>query len=273
MLECVMNLSEGRRLELIAELASLAEHDLLDVHADAHHHRSVLTLVGTHAVREITRQAVHVLDLNDHDGVHPRLGVVDVVPFIPLPESTMADAIAQRDAFAHWAGNELEVPCFVYGPERSLPEVRSRAWKDLGPDTGPDRPHSRAGAICVGARDVLIAYNVWVAATDLDTVRDIARSVRSPHVRTLGLAVGDRFQVSMNLTHPDEVGPLQAFDRVATSAAERGLHVEGAELVGLIPARCLASIPKERWTALDLSVQATLEWRLAERNRRGYERG
>jgi glutamate formiminotransferase / 5-formyltetrahydrofolate cyclo-ligase len=273
MLECVMNLSEGRRLELIAELASLAERDLLDVHADPHHHRSVLTLVGTQAVREITRQAVHILDLNDHDGVHPRLGVVDVVPFVPLPESTMADAVAQRDAFAHWAGGELDVPCFLYGPERSLPEVRARAWKDLGPDTGPDRPHPRAGAICVGARDVLIAYNVWVAAPDLNIVRDIARAVRSPEVRTLGLAVGDRFQVSMNLINPDQVGPMHAFDRVAASAAERGLQVEGAELVGLIPARCLTSIPKDRWPTLDLSAQDTIEWRLAERNRRGDERG
>lgn len=267
-----MNLSEGRRLELIAELASLAERDLLDVHADPHHHRSVVTLAGTQAVREITRQAVHLLDLREHQGVHPRLGVVDVVPFVPLPESTMADAIAQRDAFAHWAGNELEVPCFLYGPERSLPEVRSRAWKDLGPDTGPERPHPRAGAICVGARDVLIAYNVWVAATDLDTVRDIARSVRSPDLRTLGLAVGDRFQVSMNLTHPDLVGPLQAFDRVQASATERGIGVDGAELVGLLPARCLATIPKHRWAALDLSSEATIEWRLAERNRRGADR-
>ena len=264
-----MNLSEGRRLELIAEFASLAQRDLLDVHADPHHHRSVITLVGTQAVREITRQAVHILDLQDHDGVHPRLGVVDVVPFIPLPESTMTDAIAQRNAFAQWAAEQLEVPCFLYGPERTLPELRSTAWKDLRPDFGPDRPHPRAGAICVGARDVLIAYNVWVAATDLQAVRDLATWCRSRDIRALGLAVGDRFQVSLNLVNPDQVGPMAAFDLVAAAASDRGMHVEGAELVGLIPARCLAATPKDRWQALDLSAQATIEWRLAERNRRG----
>lgn len=264
-----MNLSEGRRLELIAEFASLAQRDLLDVHADPHHHRSVLTLVGTEAVREITRQAVHILDLSDHDGVHPRLGVVDVVPFVPLPESTMTDAIAQRDAFAHWASEQLEVPCFLYGPERTLPEVRSMAWKQLRPDFGPDRPHPRAGAICVGARDVLIAYNVWVGATNVEAVRDLATWCRSRDMRALGIAVGDRFQVSLNLVNPDRVGPMTAFDLVATGASERGLQVEGAELVGLIPARCLASIPNNRWPQLDLSAEATIEWRLAERNRRG----
>ena len=263
-----MNLSEGRRLELIAELAGLAEHDLLDVHADPFHHRSVLTLVGTNAVREITRQAVHLLDLRDHDGVHPRLGVVDVVPFVPLPDSTMTDALAARDAFAQWAGDELGVPCFLYGPERSLPEVRRRAWRDLTPDTGPGRPHPRAGAICVGARQVLVAYNVWLGDSDLATARAVAADVRRPAVRTLGLQVGHRLQVSMNLVAPDDCGPQAAYDLVAAAAQQRGVMVEGAELVGLLPARCLATIPRDRWSALDLSPEQTIEWQLAQRNQR-----
>jgi glutamate formiminotransferase / 5-formyltetrahydrofolate cyclo-ligase len=264
-----MNLSEGRRLELVAELASLAENDLLDIHADPHHHRSVLTLVGTDAARVITQQAVHVLDLRHHDGVHPRLGVVDVVPFVPLPDSTIDDAISARDAFAHWAVDELEVPCFLYGPERSLPEIRKRAWVDLGPDLGPDRPHERAGAICVGAREVMVAYNVWISGVEVSVARLIATAVRGPHLRALGLEVGTRLQISMNLISPDLIGPAQAYDRVCAEALARGATVEGAELVGLTPARCLAGVARARWEKLDLSPERTVEWQLAQRNRRG----
>lgn len=268
-----MNLSEGRRLELVAELAGLAELDLLDVHADPDHHRSVLTLLGVGAPRVVARQAVHVLDLTDHHGVHPRLGVVDVVPFVPLPDSTMADAVAARDDFAHWAADELGVPCFLYGPERSLPEIRRRAWVDLGPDVGPSRPHPRAGAICVGARDVLIAYNLWVTGVDMATVRQVAAAVRSPSVRALGLGVGDQMQVSMNLIEPDRFGPLDAYELVAREVAVRGGTVDGAELVGLVPARCLMTIPKSRWQELDLSAERTIEWQIAQRHRRSDPSG
>lgn len=268
----MMNLSEGRRLEVVAELAGLAELDLLDVHADPHHHRSVLTMAGTTAARHVARQAVHLLDLRQHDGVHPRLGVVDVVPFVPLPDSTMHDAVRARDEFAHWVVAELNVPCFLYGPERTLPEVRRRAWRDLVPDMGPSHPHPTAGAMCVGAREVLIAYNVWVSGTDDVGVRRIAAKVRGDSLRSLGLVVGDRLQVSMNLVAPDVLGPLTAFDLVCQAASAEGAQVDGAELVGLLPARCLASIPRERWSELDLSPQRTLEWQLAERNRRGLQR-
>ena len=263
-----MNLSEGRRLELVAELAGLADDDLLDVHADPHHHRSVLTLVGTRAVRDITRQAVHLLSLAGHHGVHPRLGVVDVVPFVPLPDSTMNDALAARDAFAQWAADELGVPCFLYGPDRSLPDIRRRAWVDLVPDVGPQHPHPNAGAICVGAREVLVAYNVWLPGTDVDLARRVAAAVRSDHIRALGLAVGERTQVSMNLIAPDRVGPMAAFDAVAAAVERLGGQVERAELVGLVPARCLAGVPRDRWTELDLSVEQTIEWQLAQRNQR-----
>lgn len=268
-----MNLSEGRRLELVAELAGLAELDLLDVHADPDHHRSVLTLLGVTAPRAVTRQAVQVLNLADHHGVHPRLGVVDVVPFVPLPDSTMADAVAARDDFAHWAADELGVPCFLYGPERSLPEVRRRAWVDLAPDVGPRQPHPHAGAICVGAREELVAYNLWITGLDLAAVRQVAAAARSPWVRTLGLAVGERLQVSMNLIEPDRFGPLDAYDLVADEVAARGGCVDGAELVGLVPARCLMTIPKVRWPELDVSAERTIEWQIAQRHRRANPNG
>jgi glutamate formiminotransferase / 5-formyltetrahydrofolate cyclo-ligase len=268
MIECVINLSEGRRLEIVASLATIAGDDLLDVHADPFHNRSVLTLVGTRAVRSLTREAVGILDLAEHSGVHPRLGTVDVVPFVPLDDATLDDAIAARDDFARWAAQELDVPCFLYGPERTLPEVRRRAWDDLGPDLGPDRPHPRAGAICVGARHVLIAYNVLVDAPDLATVRKLASVVRSAEMRTLGLEVGDGYQVSMNLVAPESVGPAAAFDRVVAAAAPMGVRITGAELVGLAPASALVGVPKSRWAELDLDAERTIEWQLARRLRR-----
>lgn len=256
-LECVVNVSEGCDEVVLGALAAVCGADLLDVHRDAHHHRSVYTLVGTAAARGLADAAVGRLDLRTHAGVHPRLGVVDVVPFVPLDGSTMADALAARDRFAAWAGEVLGVPCFCYGPERALPEVRRRAWRDLLPDTGPSTPHETAGAICVGAREVLVAYNLWLARPDLATARRVAAAVRGPHVRALGLPVGDRVQVSLNLVAPDVVGPAEAWDLVSAHVA-----LAGAELVGLVPAAVLARVPAERWAQLDLAPDRTIEARL-----------
>jgi glutamate formiminotransferase len=259
-LTCVVNISEGRDGALLAELDDACGGDLLDRHTDPHHHRSVFTLVGEEAPRRLAAAAVACLDLSTHEGAHPRLGVVDVVPFVPQAGSSMDEAVAARDTFAGWAAAGLGVPCFLYGPERTLPDVRRRAWRDLGPDVGPAHPHPTAGAACVGARDVLVAYNVWLAARNVTLARAIAAQIRSPAVRALGLAVGDRAQVSMNLTRPDEVGPAQAYDLVAARAP-----VAGAELVGLLPGRVLDAIPPGRWSELDVATSRTLEARLARR--------
>jgi glutamate formiminotransferase len=182
------------------------------------------------------------------------------VPFVPLGEATLDGAVAARDAFAAWAGRELLLPCFRYGPERTLPEVRRRAFVDLEPDTGPPTPHPTAGAACVGARPFLVAYNVWLAEPDLDLARRVAAAVRSPAVRALGLACGGRVQVSMNLIVPFTVGPADAFDAVAARAP-----VAGAELVGLVPAAILDRVPAGRYEELDLGAERTIESRLARR--------
>ena len=258
MLECVVNVSEGRREDRLGVIATAAGADLLDVHRDGDHHRAVLTVVGTEAPRRVATAAVAELDLGAHDGVHPRLGVVDVVPFVPLEPATMADAVAARDAFAGWAGSELGVPCFLYGEERSLPQVRKEAWRTLAPDTGPREPHPTAGAMCVGARPPLVAYNVWLVEPDLALARRIASAVRGPHLRALGLAVGRRVQVSMNLIAPGMLGPAAAYDLVAAQAP-----VAGAELVGLVPQDVLLAIAPERWDELDLGPDRTIEARLA----------
>lgn len=268
MLECVVNVSEGRDARLLDQLAAVCGPDLLDVHVDGDHHRSVFTLVGTGAPRRLAREAVRLLDLGPHVGVHPRFGVVDVVPFVPLPGATMADALAARDAFATWAGTELDLPCFLYGPERTLPTVRRDAFGALAVDTGPVVPHPTAGACAVGARPVLIAYNVWVSAPDLARVRAVAAAVRSATVRTLGLRVGERFQVSCNLIAPEHTGPAEVTASVAAAGSDHGVRVEGCELVGLLPEAVLQRIPPDAWAGLDLARDRTIEFRLARRGDR-----
>lgn len=253
-----MNVSEGRSAEVLDAMAAAAGPDLLDVHADPDHHRAVLTLLGEDAPRAVARVAVDRIDLRGHAGAHPRIGAVDVVPFVPLGATPFAAAVAARDRFAAWAAADLAVPCFLYGPERSLPEVRRSAFAGLLPDTGPSRPHPTAGAAAVGARTVLVAYNLWLAEPDLAAARRLARSLRGPAVRALGLAVGGDVQVSTNLVDPATVGPAEVFDRVAAEVT-----VARAELVGLVPRSVLDAVPRRRWAALDLAEDRTIEARVA----------
>lgn len=258
---------------------------LLDVHADPDHHRAVYTLAGDpddveDAARELARTAVASLDLRGHDGRHPRIGVVDVVPFVPFPPpgapgapeplgaGDLARAVGARDRFAAWASDELELPCFLYGPladgsSRTLPEIRRQAFTSLAPDTGPPRPHPTAGASAVGARPVLIAYNLWVQGADVTFVRRLAASLRGPGVRTLGLDLAQGIQLSCNLIDPFDVGPAQLYDAAAAVLESVGARVAGAELVGLLPAAVLGAIPERRWGELGLSADRTVESRLA----------
>lgn len=264
MLECVINLSEGRDTRLLAETAGIVKatgDSFLDLHTDPDHHRSVVTVIGHHAPRALTRWALETLDISYHDGVHPRLGTVDVVPFVPLWGSDMSAAIAARDDFAAWAADELGVPCFLYGPERSLPEVRKRAFVDLAPDAGPHVPHRRAGAICVGARDVLVAWNLWIDGLDVAQTRTIAARVRTPAIRTLGLRTGHFTQVSVNLVDPHRVGPDVAYDAIVSQLPTTA-RVVRSELVGLLPRQVLEAIDLDRWEELDLDDSRTIEARL-----------
>ncbi|HVA43215.1 MAG TPA: hypothetical protein VNF50_07020 [Acidimicrobiales bacterium] len=297
LLECVPNLSEGRDPSLLGRLAAVAGPGLLDVHTDPDHHRSVFTLAGPdveEAIRALARLAVADLDLSAHAGVHPRLGVIDVVPFVPLAVVPLAvvppavgagaadgagqavrvggdgaaglgSALGARDRFASWAAEELGLPCFLYGPERSLPEVRRRAFRDLAPDIGPEQPHPRAGAVAVGARGVMVAYNLWLEDQSSDTARSLAARLRNPQVRALGFDLNGRAQLSFNLIDPLRTGPAEVYDR----AVELGARIERAEVVGLVPAALLEQIPSGRWAQLDLRPEATIEARLEGRTRSG----
>lgn len=276
--ECVVNLSEGRDLGVVAAIGAAGGDQVLDVHSDPTHHRSVLTLGGPldaveSAARAVVTRAVELIDLRAHSGVHPRFGSADVVPFVTLPGTVPTAAgweavLGARNRFATWAGEELALPCFLYGPERSLPDVRHRAFSTLAPDTGPPRPHPSAGATAVGAREVLVAYNVWLTGPDDGTVdvtqvaRSIARTLRGPAVRALGFELDSGAQVSVNLIDPANAGVESLYDQVAAAAESRGCRVVRAELVGLVPADVLAATPSRRWAELDLSEASTIERRL-----------
>lgn len=261
MLECVINISEGRRDEAVDQIADGGGTLVLDVHRDRHHNRSVITMAGDDvedAARQVARTAVDTLDLRNHQGVHPRIGSVDVVPFVPLGDTPMIQAIEARNRFGEWAATDLGLPCFYYGPERSLPELRRHAFQTLEPDAGPKMPHPTAGAACVGARRVLVAYNLWLRDPDIETARRIAKTLRSEHLRTLPLLLGEEIQISCNLTEPGVIGPAEAFDAVSAFAP-----IARAELVGLLPESVLRDIPRSRWDELDVGKEKTIEWRLA----------
>jgi glutamate formiminotransferase len=279
LLECVINVSEGRDESVLDELSAAAGAALLDRHRDPDHNRAVFTLAGpadlvADASRALATATLSRLDLRRHAGAHPRLGVLDVVPFVPYerghpgPEDLTA-ARVQRDAFAQWLGTAMGVPSFLYGPlpgggTRTLPDVRRHAFETgpagLVPDVGPRQADPRHGASAVGARRVLVAYNVWVSSVEV--ARRVAPLVRSPQVRALGLAVGSRAQVSCNLIDPGHYGPLRLYDAVAALVREHGGAVEGGELVGLIPEAVLETVPSDRRAVLGLSEEATVESRL-----------
>jgi len=269
LLECVINVSEGSRAEVIGAIAAAAGDSLLDLHSDAAHNRSVVTIGGLDvldAAEAIAGTAVERLDLAAHRGVHPRLGVLDVVPFVPLdggrirPAGDLRAALTARAAFATWAAGTLALPCFLYGPERTLPNVRRTAFRGLDPDLGPKTPDPHRGAVCVGARQALVAFNLVLEEASVDQAREIARSLRSPEVRALGLRVESGAQVSCNLVAPFRVGPGAVYDRVSKFAS-----VAACELVGLIPAGVLDAEDRRRWDLLDLAPERCIEARLAAR--------
>ena len=294
-IEMVPNVSEGRRAAVIDELASVlrgtAGATLLNTTSDPSHNRSVFTLVGSgeallDATLRMFEVALRHIDLRSHQGAHPRIGAVDVVPYIPLEGSTM-DACVQ---LAHEAGRAVAarygVPIYFY--ERAalrttrtkLEAVRRGQFEglparmhdpDWAPDAGPAVPHPTAGATAIGARMPLIAFNVDLDGATLEDAKRIAATVREssgglPYVKALGLWLPhrNRAQVSMNLTDYTQTSLVTAFDAVATRAAALGVHVHESELIGLIPAGALANITPERVGLTDFDWSRVLETRIAD---------
>lgn len=271
-LECVPNVSEGRDRAVIERLAARLRAApgvrLLDVHQDTVHHRSVFTMVGeaaalTDAVVALCEEALHSLDLNRHIGAHPRIGAVDVVPFVPLGRATMAEAVAAARSTARRVAERFSLPVYLYEEaataphRRPLEQVRRGRFEGLAakmrtpewvPDFGPPSPHPTFGAVAIGARRLLVAYNINLATDRLEVGAAVAAAVRAssgglPHVKAMALSLPDRglVQVSMNLTNVDVTPMDVVFDAVSREAAARGVTVAESEIVGLVPAAALAA--------------------------------
>jgi glutamate formiminotransferase len=283
-LECVPNVSEGRRRDVVERLAAASGRPLLDVHTDPDHNRSVFTLASAVDVEvegaavQLAEAVAREVDPSWRDGVHPRLGALDVVPFVALSGTPEARANAVRNAlsFAGWLADTLDMPTFLYGDadpeERPLPRVRRDAFVRRAPDYGPAEPHPRLGATAVGARPVLVAVNCELDRNDLDLARRIAHDVRErggglQGVRALGfeLASRRRAQVSLNLTDLGATGLEEACAEVAKLARAEGSHLARIELVGLLPRaeleQCGPSFRRRAGIDDDQTIEARLERR------------
>ena len=273
LVECVPNFSEGRNQAtvqaLVDAVASMTGVRVLSRTMDRDHHRSVLTFVGEpeamiDAAFRAIRVATDLIDLRKHDGVHPCVGATDVVPFVPMRGTTMADCIRMAKRLGQRVGQELDIPVFLYERAATRPDhaalesVRRGGLEGLGfrlasdpdwsPDFGPARLHKTAGAIVIGARPPLIAYNVNLRSTDLTVARSIAKTIRQssggiPHLKAIGVELASRrmVQVAMNLTDY-QVTPIHvAFEAVQAQAALHGVGIAGSEIIGLVPQAALVA--------------------------------
>jgi len=264
-LEAVPNVSEGRDAAALREIASAfcSEADLLDVHSDADHHRSVFTLAGepdalANSLVAGTARARDLIDLRQHEGVHPRVGAVDLVPLVPLSLPEMELAMQTALAVARRLGEELGLAVFLYGEvghgtrpvffrRGGFAELERRvSSRELVPDFGPPKLDLRHGATLVGARKPLVAYNLVLATDDVAPAREIAAAVREsggglPGVQAIGLVLprSGRVQVSMNVLDLERSPLHVVVERVRQEASGRGIEVVDGELVGLVPARVL----------------------------------
>jgi glutamate formiminotransferase/glutamate formiminotransferase/formiminotetrahydrofolate cyclodeaminase len=287
-LEAVPNFSEGRDSATIGAIGeALASHaELLDVHTDPDHNRSVFTLIGedealVDALCAGMTRAVERIDLSRHVGAHPRIGAADVVPVVPIGRGDRERAAAAALRLAERVGSELELPVFLYAdlaPGRGPAFFRSggpvelqRRIDDgeLAPDFGPARLHPTAGAVIVGARPPLIAFNVNLACSDIEVAREIARTVRErdggfPGVRALGLDLpaAGLTQVSMNVEDWEAADLLEIVQRVEAEARGRGVELAGSELVGLMPAGAAATAAGAALRISGFDASRVLELRL-----------
>lgn len=270
LIECIPNVSEGRRADVVAAMAdairNVAGVRLLDHSSDASHNRSVFTLAGDadgveRAVLALFERAIADIDLRTHRGEHPRLGAVDVVPFVPIDGVTMEECVALAKKVASEVARRFGVPVFLYeeaskNPARkNLEDIRRGEFEGLAakmttagwtPDFGPSAPHPTAGASVIGARMALIAYNINLATDRIDVAKKIAAAIRQSsggfrYVKAAGFKLEDRgiVQVSMNLTNYEKTPIFRVFETVKREAARYGVTILESEIVGLVPSAAL----------------------------------
>jgi glutamate formiminotransferase / 5-formyltetrahydrofolate cyclo-ligase len=293
LIEAIPNVSEGRRSEVVESLADTVravDHvHLLDYSSDSAHNRSVFTLAGAPrdleaAVLALIDRAIHAIDLRTHQGAHPRMGAVDVLPFVPLRDATMTECIDLAGRVGAAIAARFGLPVFLYEAaqpresRRRLEDIRRGQFEGLAakladpewtPDFGPSSPHPTAGAIAIGARRPLIAFNVNLRSDRVDIARAIARAVRERSggltgVKALGVLLPERgvAQVSMNLTDYQQTSLRAAFNRVREEAEKRGVTVLESEIIGLVPAAALTDTTPEALLLNDFTPDRILEHRL-----------
>ncbi len=291
--ECVANFSEGRRSEVVREIvaaiSSTESAALLGWESDVDHNRSVVTFAGEPAaVVEAAftgiQVAAELIDMNCHSGQHPRIGAADVLPFVPLYNVSMDDCVRLARELGARVGEELRIPVFLYGEAalqdryRRLAYIRRGGYERLRdcielsderrPDFGP-RSLGSGGACAIGARDILIAFNVYLSTDDVAVARRVARAVREssgglPHVMALGLLVKGSAQVSMNLTNYRITSIHRAAEALRHEARKLDVTVEGTELIGLAPKAALAATDASYVQIDNFSLDRVLEIRLAQ---------
>ena len=290
LVECVPNFSEGRRPEVIAAIrdaiAAVDGASILDVSSDASHNRTVMTLVVPleHAVDAAfagIAKALELIDLTAHTGEHPRMGAADVVPFVPLEGATMEDCIVLARTLAKRVGRDLQIPVFLYeraattSARENLADVRRGEFEGLRseigsnparkPDFGPEKIHPTFGAVAIGARPFLVAYNVYLGpATNMEVAKRVAKAVRGSSgglkgVKALALAVDGQAQVSINLVDTERTPMHRAFDMVRMEAEAWGVTPTWSEIVGLVPERVLFDAAMRHVRLDKFTVEQVLE--------------
>ncbi|MCI2432604.1 glutamate formimidoyltransferase [Candidatus Acetothermia bacterium] len=296
LIECVPNISEGRdhaKIESVVEaVRQTSGAILLDVDPDADHHRTVVTFVGEPqavevALLRLVERAVTLIDLTKHQGEHPRMGAVDVIPFVPLKGVTVAESVelARRVGLAIW--QKFRVPVYFYEEAATRPERRDLAnirkgqfenypqkiqEPDWAPDVGERVVHPTAGVSAVGVRPPLIAFNVNLGTSNLEIAKKIAKAVRGSdgglrYIKALGLTLEGRglTQISMNLTNFEKTPIYQAYELVKREAQRWGVSVVGSEIVGLVPQAALLQAAEFFLQLEDFQMNQVLENRLAEK--------
>lgn len=286
LVECVPNFSEGTDLSLVDDIISAVRSaKVVNRHSDPDHNRTVVTIVGEpekvkQAAFELTERAMQLLDVNDHQGAHPYVGVVDVVPFIPLKNISVEETVELAHQFGKEVAAKLALPVYFYGeaakiPERAeLPYVRRGGFFALkneinSPERKPDIGHGlhvTAGAVSVGVRDFLIAFNINLKTTDLDIAKSIAKNIREkngglPGIRALGVELMSQglTQVTVNVVDHKKTSLQKLFDEVKRWAKEYNVEIAGSELVGLMPEAAYFEGIKESLELPGFSAQMILE--------------
>ncbi len=289
LVESVPNVSEGRRIDVVDRLAdaieSVAGVFLLDRTSDASHNRSVFTLAGEHgpvceSLEALVGTAIHEIDMNAHVGEHPRIGAVDVIPFVPLAATTMDDCVELARAFGRRLAQHFDLPVYLYANAATrlervkLADVRRGQYEGLRteieqhgrePDFGPGRIHPSAGAVAVGARPFLIAYNINLASADVELAKRIARRVREsggglPRVQANGFWIAELrlAQVSMNLLDFSVTPLWLVWETVRDIAAEDGVELAESELIGLAPLAAFLAVSDRAGAPTDDTIERRL---------------